>query len=163
MEHTVFIDDPIERVPLSARRINNKSFQHGKPFIEEYKKWLLEDWKLPEGKPMKDEQPTITLKASETVGVKYDAGKLRPSLVPIKSLNEVIKVLMFGSLKYSDDNWKIVPGARARYKDAAMRHLHAYMDGEKNDNETGLSHLAHCICCCMFIIWFDLTGLEVKE
>ena len=90
------------------------------------------------------------------VGTKFDSEKLRPSLLPIESLEVVTKVLMFGSAKYSDHNWKIVPNARARYIDAAMRHLMAVVREEENDAESGLSHVAHCICCLLFVLWFDI-------
>lgn len=98
--------------------------------------------------------------ATATRGVKYDQEKLRPSLLPMESVIDVIKVLMFGSKKYADDNWKIVPDAHKRYKDASMRHLMAYFAGEKNDEETGLSHLSHCVCCLLFMIWFDLKEAQ---
>lgn len=98
------------------------------------------------------------------IGVKFDQGKLRPSLLPIEPLKEVIKVLMFGAEKYREFNWQVVPDAKKRYKDAAMRHLMDYINGERNDQESKLSHLAHCICCCLFIIWFDIRedDTEVK-
>ena len=98
------------------------------------------------------------LKASENNGVKYDEDKMRPSLLPMEALQEVIKVLTYGSKKYADDNWKIVPDAHKRYKDASMRHLMAYFAHQQNDEETGMSHLAHCICCLLFMLWFDLKG-----
>jgi len=94
----------------------------------------------------------------EPKGIKFDSEKLRPSLLPMESLEVVTKVLMFGSAKYSDHNWKIVPNARARYIDAALRHLMASVKGEENDNESGLSHIAHCVCCLLFVLWFDIKG-----
>lgn len=89
------------------------------------------------------------------VGVKYDAGKVRPSLVPTDSLIEIAKVLELGAKKYSPDNWKLVT-PHSRYTDAALRHIYAYLMGEKNDPETGLSHLAHASACLMFLIHFEL-------
>ena len=41
------------------------------------------------------------LKASENNGVKYDEDKMRPSLLPMEALQEVIKVLTYGSKKYA--------------------------------------------------------------
>ena len=38
-------------------------------------------------------------------GKKFDQGKLDWSLVPFKSLEGMVKVLMFGEQKYSRDNW----------------------------------------------------------
>lgn len=88
-------------------------------------------------------------------GVKYDDGKLRYSLLPKETLDEVVKVLEFGSRKYAEDNWQKVPQARTRYYDAMNRHIQAWWNGEETDKETGCSHLAHAVCCSMFLMWFD--------
>ena len=40
---------------------------------------------------------------------------------------------------------------------AALRHLFSYMRGEDVDAESGLSHVAHAMCCCMFLL-----GLEKR-
>tara|TARA_R110002126_G_scaffold220018_1_gene365374 strand:- start:133 stop:597 length:465 start_codon:yes stop_codon:yes gene_type:complete len=96
-----------------------------------------------------------TLQASPTRGVKYDGDKPRWELLPFKAVREVVEVLTYGSNKYADDNWKIVPDARKRYISASFRHLTAWAEGEKNDNETGKSHLAHAICCLLFLLWFE--------
>jgi hypothetical protein len=88
-------------------------------------------------------------------GVKYDNDKLRWSLLPFGPIQEVIKVLMYGSKKYEDDNWKKVDNAKERYFNAAMRHLTEWWEGEKLDDETGISHLAHSICCLLFLLWFE--------
>lgn len=92
---------------------------------------------------------------SHDVGVKYDNDKIRPSLIPTDSLVEIAKVLEFGAKKYAPDNWKLVT-PHSRYTDAALRHIYAHLMGEKNDLETGLSHLAHASACLMFLIHFEL-------
>jgi hypothetical protein len=88
-------------------------------------------------------------------GIKYDSEKRRWSLVPAGVMDEVIDVLEYGSKKYSDNNWMRVPDARTRYYDAAMRHMDAWWQGEVDDVETNKSHLAHAMCCLMFLQWFD--------
>lgn len=93
-------------------------------------------------------------------GQKYDYGKLRWGLLPNAAVCEVIKVLMRGAEKYETDNWKRVPDARRRYYEAAMRHLTAWWDGERDDPEWGLSHLAHAGCCVLFLLWFEVTGTD---
>lgn len=94
-----------------------------------------------------------------SVFVKNDKGKLRWSLMPFKQLEEVVKVLMEGAKKYGADNWKNCDDI-SRYKDALMRHCTAYIEDEKNDPEDNLPHLAHAICNCLFLMWFD--GKEKK-
>ena len=86
---------------------------------------------------------------------KHDEGKWRFSLVPTSSLLEIISVLEFGAKKYAPGGWKSVPNARERYFNACIRHLTAWWDGEKNDSESGLSHLAHAGCCILFLLWLD--------
>jgi hypothetical protein len=91
-------------------------------------------------------------------GRKFDKEKADFSLLPPYSLEEVAKVLTFGANKYDRDNWKYVPEARDRYIAAAMRHINDYQKGKDLDDETMLPHLAHAICCLMFIIDIEATG-----
>lgn len=88
-------------------------------------------------------------------GRKDDSAKLRYSLLPSGTVNQVVQVLEFGSNKYADNNWQKVENSRTRYYDAAMRHIDAWFNGDLKDAETGLHHLAHAICCLMFLMWFD--------
>ena len=87
-------------------------------------------------------------------GLKLDEEKRDWTLLPWGALEEVVKVLEFGAKKYSRDNWKHVE-PRERYVSAAFRHLIAYAKGEKIDPESGLHHLAHCICCLLFMVHGD--------
>lgn len=66
----------------------------------------------------------------------------RLSLLPRLGLEAIARVYAFGASKYAAHNW------RRKYEwsksvDAALRHLHAFNDGETNDPESGLPHLAH--------------------
>lgn len=92
------------------------------------------------------------LNKDTTVGRKFDSGKVDYTLVPWDGLEEVVKVLEFGARKYARDNWQHVEGGMQRYQAAAFRHLIAYNQGEKIDQETGLSHLAHAGCCLLFLL-----------
>ena len=94
-------------------------------------------------------------------GQKYDSKKPRMSLLPKGALNAVIRVLEFGAKKYALDNWKTVPDAKTRYYDAMQRHIDAWWNGEQKDAETGEHHLAHAICCGMFLWWFDDMDTKV--
>jgi hypothetical protein len=83
---------------------------------------------------------------------KDDASKPRPSLLPFRGLDAVLRVLEFGAHKYAPHAWRNVPNGHARYVDAALRHLHAYASGEANDPESGLPHLAHAACSVLFAL-----------
>ncbi len=112
-----------------------------------------------------DEEEKITVEAAcwdvepkkfdNTLGRKYDDGKLQWSLVPWEALEEVVEVLMFGAKKYERDNWKYVDDANRRYNDAALRHLIAANTGEALDPESGKHHKAHAICCLLFDLWLE--------
>jgi hypothetical protein len=89
-------------------------------------------------------------------GVKFDNDKPQWSLLPFKALGQVVEVLTYGAKKYAPDNWKKVPNAKQRYIDAGFRHLTAYAAGEKLDPETGKSHIAHAICCLLYLLAFEI-------
>ena len=94
--------------------------------------------------------------AGRVTGVKYDKDKPQWSLLPFKALKEVVDVLTYGAKKYAPDNWKKVPNAKQRYIDAGFRHFTAYAAGEKLDPETGKSHIAHAICCLLYLLAFEI-------
>ena len=92
---------------------------------------------------------------NKQIGIKYDGDKPDYSLLPPFALDEVVKVLTFGTAKYARDNWRVVSDGKTRYFSAAMRHMWALMRGESHDLETGFHHAAHAICCMMFYFEFD--------
>jgi len=92
-----------------------------------------------------------------TGGIVPSAGKARLDLVPTAAIEQVAAVLTFGARKYGDNNW--CRGARwGRYYAAALRHVFAWWRGEDRDLETGLSHLAHAVCCLFFLIEYQDNG-----
>jgi hypothetical protein len=90
------------------------------------------------------------------LGKKFDEGKLEYSLLPPNALRETVSVLTFGAKKYARDNWKYVPDAKRRYFDAMQRHMWAWYSGEQHDEETGKNHIAHAICCLLFLYEHDI-------
>ena len=95
-------------------------------------------------------------------GIKYDEEKPRLALLSTYALTETAKVLNYGAEKYGDDNWREGISAR-RLISAALRHILAYNDGEDNDLETGLSHLAHAMCMIMFELESHVTHPELDD
>ena len=90
-----------------------------------------------------------------SIGQKHDTDKTDWSLLPMSTLEGAVKVLMFGEKKYSRDNWQKVDNAKNRYFSALMRHLVKWLDGVKIDDESGLNHLDHALCCLIFLRWFE--------
>ena len=98
---------------------------------------------------------TLTIDA-KPIGNKDDLDKLRWDLLPMDVIEDVVKVLTYGAKKYSDNNWKLVDNPINRYYSAMMRHLIDWkVHNEQNDKESGLPHLAHALCCLVFINWFS--------
>jgi len=90
-----------------------------------------------------------------TGGRKFDGGKLQYGLLPPAALKATVEILTFGAEKYEPDNWKYVTDSKRRYFDAMQRHLWAWKEGEINDPESGKHHLAHAMCCLMFLYEHD--------
>lgn len=85
-------------------------------------------------------------------GVKHDQEKPMMDLLDPFALEQVAKVLTFGAEKYGKHNWR--EGiAVSRLIAAGMRHILAFNNGETLDEESGLPHLAHAMCCLMFATW----------
>lgn len=91
-------------------------------------------------------------------GHKDDRGKEPVDLIDPEFLLEVAATLHFGAEKYAPFNW--MKGMRwSRPLAALFRHLFAWMRGEEQDPETGLSHLAHVAVNVMFLMNFQRNGL----
>ena len=103
---------------------------------------------------------TSTAKSAEIeppAGLKYDGDKPRMDLLDGYAVEQLARVLTFGAKKYEAHNWR--KGLhKSRLLAAALRHLFAYLGGQDCDEETGLSHVAHAMCCCMFLL-----GLEHRQ
>ena len=105
----------------------------------------LEAWKA-EAKRL-----NAQLDVESTGGVKFDGDKPRMDLLDPYAIEQLSQVLTFGARKYAAHNWR--KGLhKSRLIAAALRHLFAYLRGEDKDPETGLSHAAHAMCCCMFLL-----------
>lgn len=95
-------------------------------------------------------------------GTKFDAGKPSVDLIDRGALVELAKVLDFGAKKYSAHNWR--SGIKwSRIVASLLRHTLAFNDGEDNDPETGLSHIAHAMCNCMFLLNYIKEHPELDD
>jgi hypothetical protein len=108
------------------------------------------------------EQPKEIMKdTTVNKGVKHDQEKPRYSLLPPFALEEVVKVLTFGSKKYADFNWMELENPNDRLFSATNRHMWAWQRGEKLDSETMCNHLASAITNLLFMLELEL--LNIKE
>lgn len=76
------------------------------------------------------------------VGLKFDETKPSLGLLPTLAIEELGKVMEFGSKKYGPNNWRKGLSYR-RLISATLRHIFQFMRGEDKDPESGFSHLAH--------------------
>lgn len=95
-------------------------------------------------------------------GVKYDAGKVRWSLMPIHALNEIARNFTIGAKKYADHNWR-KGMSYERLNDALMRHLTAFRAGERNDAEIGVHHLACVGFYVLVLLEQELLGFGIDD
>lgn len=89
-------------------------------------------------------------------GRKDDVGKPRWDLMPPIAEETVIGVLTFGAKKYAPEDWRKVEGWRWRYYRAALGHIKSWWLGEWADGESGAPHLAHAICCLLFLLELEI-------
>lgn len=84
--------------------------------------------------------------------IKFDEGKVDWTLVPFESLEGMVKVLEFGAKKYDSWNWTTGGGFKwTRVLASCIRHIFAFMRGQDNDPESGLSHIYHAQCNLLFL------------
>lgn len=103
-----------------------------------------------------------------TKALKYDTKKPPVDLLPYSVLEEVAKVLAYGADKYTTPthsgrhNWR--NGFEwSRLHAAALRHIGAWGEGEDSDSESGLPHLAHALCCLMFLLEHQKKGYGTDD
>lgn len=102
-------------------------------------------------KAIKPGQLVFVREDVEPIGRKDDDGKTDWTLLPWDGLEPVVRVLSHGANKYGRDNWQHV--SNVRYVRAAFRHLiDHFRTGGAPDKDTGESHLAHVVCCALFVL-----------
>lgn len=96
------------------------------------------------------------------IAIKHDAEKTEYHYMSPVAIEQLNRVLSFGAKKYASHNWRA--GFKwSRVLSAAFRHLFAWMAGQDKDPETGISHLAHAMCCIMFLLEFETTHPELDD
>lgn len=83
-------------------------------------------------------------KSPHEPGAKLDQGKIKAGVLHdfSEALFQVAQVGTYGAEKYTRGGWQYVPNGAERYFDAFWRHL-LESRRQPNDDDTGLSHLAH--------------------
>lgn len=126
-----------KKTSLKSKNSNNKNLNNLEDFVNEKKKNPL-------------------------LGRKYDIGKPMYNLLPTDALEEVVKVLTYGAIKYNEpinqENWRFVDTPQMRYFNACMRHVMSDKKGEEIDPESNLYHLAHAVSSLLFMLQLKLES-----
>lgn len=96
-------------------------------------------------------------------GNKFDQGKPRVSLVMMsRALLEVAKVGTMGAEKYGDHNFR--DGMEwSRIVDADLRHLLEFLSGNRIDDESKLTHLAHHAWNALTLLEYELNNVGTDD
>lgn len=66
--------------------------------------------------------------------------------------------LLDGMLKYGRSNFRAIGVRSSIYFDAVNRHLNAWFEGEDNDPDSGLPHLAHALAGLAILVDAEAAG-----
>ena len=102
----------------------------------------------------------------EGVNPKDRIGADKPPLCLVPQSANILEavVLALGARKYgSAYNWRNYPVQASIYVSAAMRHLAQWFDGQDDDPESGVSHLAHARACMGILLDAGATNHLVDD
>lgn len=95
-------------------------------------------------------------------GRKDDGGKLRFDLLPPDALRELVRVYTLGAVNYGPRNWE-TGISFGRIFAALQRHSWAWAEGEENDPDDGLPHMAHAAWNCLTLLAYSLRGIAAFD
>lgn len=73
-------------------------------------------------------------------------------LVPTVGIEAEAHAFQTGADKYGAYNWREKTISSSVYYAAALRHIHAWWNGQDNDEESGHHHLGHARACLNMIL-----------
>lgn len=84
-------------------------------------------------------------------------------LVPPCFEEAVAGALLQGNERYGPWNWRSNQVPLMTYLGAIRRHLNAYLDGEDNAPDSGISHLGHIAASCAILLDAKKQGTLVDD
>jgi hypothetical protein len=103
--------------------------------------------------------PTDTTNPKDILGLKKVSLRLVPAALQIF----VAKVMALGAKKYGPYNWRDKKVRHTVYLEAAQRHILQVLDGEDNDEESGMPHEAHAAACMGIILDARANGCLIDD
>lgn len=85
------------------------------------------------------------------------------SLVPVTAIALEATAFANGRFKYGQVNWRGAGVSAMVYADAALRHLYAWINGERVDPDDLVHNLAAVRACCGIIIDADAAGTLIDD
>lgn len=113
--------------------------------------------------------PDLNIKQEGVRGLKHDFSKPQMSLLPMKDLEGVVRVLEFGAKKYARGDWQYVENGAFRYLDAGLRHSGELTDATTIeelrilDPESRLPAIDHAICSLIFARHFIFKDFKEED
>jgi len=93
---------------------------------------------------------------------KNDDGKPMLALIPPHAILEIGKAMTYGANKYGKYNY-LGGLSYIRLLSALLRHTVAFLRGEDNDPESGLSHLSHAGASIAMLIETSVQHPELDD
>lgn len=116
----------------------------------------VEEWAKSENIDAKD------LPASPTGSLRFNTGKPQTNEISPEFILDMGRVLAKSREKYPRANWSLGNNYSVPY-DSLIRHLLAWQGGEKNDIESGYSHLAHAALNLMMLHYYEERFPELDD
>lgn len=115
--------------------------------------------------PMTIRFPAVARVSGDGENPKDRVGVRKPPLHLIPSAAEILEsaVMALGAKKYGAFNWRSTNVKASVYVAAARRHLVQWFDGQDDDAESGVSHLAHARASLGILLDALATGHLVDD
>jgi hypothetical protein len=114
---------------------------------------LMADWQRGKDSAL-DEAAALLLEIIHApagrIGKAYDGTM---GWFPLRALESTVRVLEFGAKKYAKGNWAKGMSWSVCFT-CTMSHLSKSFQGEENDEESGINHLAHAMCNMLFLLGY---------
>lgn len=100
-----------------------------------------------------------TANPKDLLGVK----KVPLTIIPPIAMAIEAEAMLDGQYKYGPYNWRAKKVQARIYIDACMRHLHAWLEGQQNAEDSGCHHLGHARACLGILLDAENTGNLVDD
>lgn len=97
--------------------------------------------------------------------LRFNQNKVDLTLLPAEACEQECRVWMMGEKKYGRYNWKKLWGPKTVEVAMAslLRHAFAILEGEVNDEESGLDHAAHIRCNAAMILEYRKLQIDQAD